>query len=105
MLDMQKGGASRFFYCGKAGVKEKNAGLPDGTENKHPTVKPVGLMEWLCRLTSTPSGGIVLDPFMGSGTTGIGCWLTGRSFVGIDQDEEYCNLANLRISNYPYRKD
>ena len=65
--------------------------------NKHCTVKPLKLMEYLCTLTKTPTGGIVLDPFMGSGTTGIACKLTGRDFIGIELDEEYFKIAEARI--------
>ena len=91
------GGASRFFYCAKASKKEKNLGLPEGMKNDHATVKPVSLMEHLCILTKTPTGGIVLDPFMGSGTTGVACVKTGRDFIGIDNDEHYFEIATKRI--------
>ena len=66
--------------------------------NHHPTVKPVELMRYLCRLTATPFGGVVLDPFMGSGTTGVACVLEGRRFVGIDLDPHYCAIAERRIA-------
>ena len=69
-------------------------------KNNHPTVKPLSLMEYLCRLTKTPTGGIVLDPFMGSGTTGIACKLTGRGFIGIEQDEYFFEIAKTRIENF-----
>lgn len=112
--------ASRFFYCAKANSKEKNAGLgdefevtrPDGRDetaaghfhekgiqpqkNSHPTVKPIDLMRWLCRLV-TPPGGTVLDPFTGSGTTGIAAHLEGFDFVGVEQDPEYIRIAEARI--------
>ena len=89
------GGASRFFYCSKASRSERTCG---GTvENRHPTVKPLALMEYLCNLTKTPTGGVVLDPFMGSGTTGMACINTGRDFIGIEQDEESFNTAKVRI--------
>jgi len=65
--------------------------------NIHPTVKPLSLMRYLCTLTKTPNGGIVLDPFMGSGTTGIACINTGRDFIGIEQDKEYCKIARARL--------
>ena len=68
------------------------------TSNHHPTVKPLALMEYLCTLTKTPTGGIVLDPFMGSGTTGIACRNTGRDFVGIEKESEYCEIAKARIT-------
>lgn len=96
------GGASRFFPCfryqKKASTKEKNAGLPEGFRNNHPTVKPVELMRWLVRLV-TPPGGLVLDPFMGSGTTGVACALEGFRFIGIDKDPESIETARFRISH------
>jgi len=88
--------ASRFFYCAKASRAERNAGL-EGT-NHHPTIKPLALMRYLVRLTKTPTGGIVLDPFMGSGTTGIACLLEGREFIGIEREEEYYAIAEKRIA-------
>jgi len=114
-----KGGASRFFYCAKASKAERNAGC-EGLEEKqvfgdnggtyqglsnskhassnfHPTVKPLKLMEYLCTLTKTPTGGTVLDPFMGSGTTGVACKNTGRDFIGIEREEEYLQIAKARI--------
>ena len=66
-------------------------------QNHHPTVKPIALMEYLVRLTKTPTGGIVLDPFMGSGTTGIACVNEGREFIGIEQSPEYMEIARRRI--------
>ena len=74
---------------------KKNPNLP--TKNFHPTVKPLALMQYLVRLTKTPTGGIVLDPFMGSGTTGMACVLENRDFIGIEMDEEYAEIAKLRI--------
>ena len=68
-------------------------------KNFHPTVKPVKLMQYLVRLV-TPPNGIVLDPFSGSGTTGIACKLEGINFVGIDITEEYCKIAESRIKNF-----
>jgi DNA modification methylase len=65
--------------------------------NHHPTVKPLALMQYLVRLTATPFGGVVLDPFMGSGTTGVACILEGRSFVGIEREAEYLEIARRRI--------
>lgn len=85
------GGASRFFYCAKASSSERGKG------NNHPTVKPLKLMEYLCLLTRTPKGGIVLDPFMGSGTTGLACRNTKRSFIGIEKSKEYFKIARRRI--------
>ena len=124
------GGASRFFYCAKANQKERNAGcdnLPlklnqnstygmqtdEGLRNNnrnpenrtreqrnnHPTVKPIDLMRYLCRLI-TPPEGIVLDPFMGSGTTGIAACLEGFNFVGIELDEDYLEIARHRIAHW-----
>jgi site-specific DNA-methyltransferase (adenine-specific) len=118
------GGASRFFYVAKAARSERDAGLngmealqiddsrePDApgannprnrggrkATNFHPTVKPVELMRYLCRLTATPTGGIVLDPFMGSGTTGVACVLEGREFIGIDKEAHYCAIAEQRLA-------
>ena len=126
-LDAQSGvanGASRFFYCAKASKAERNIGcegLPlqrhadrikeDGVggdnprnrsntlkQNFHPTVKPLSLMRYLVRLTATPTGGLVLDPYMGSGTTGMACVLEGRDFIGIEREPEYMTLAERRIA-------
>ena len=69
-------------------------------QNHHPTVKPIELMRYLVRLTKTPTGGVVLDPFMGSGTTGIACKLEGREFVGIEREAEYVEIAEKRIAHY-----
>lgn len=115
------GSAARFFYCAKASRTERNAGLAGwdkrplnwssgelspGTfqsentdrmvENYHPTVKPISLMRWLCRLV-TPPGGTVLDIFSGSGTTGCAAALEGFSFIGIDERQEYVDIAQARI--------
>jgi len=92
------GSASRFFYCAKASRSERNAGL-EGT-NHHPTIKPIELMRYLVRLTKTPTGGVVLDPFMGSGATGIACVLEGRDFIGIEREAEYVEIAEKRIAHY-----
>ena len=73
-------------------------------KNFHPTVKPVKLMQYLVRLI-TPPNGIVLDPFCGSGTTGIACKLEGFQFVGMEQDAEYCKIAEARIANYVEEKE
>lgn len=67
--------------------------------NNHPTIKPIKLMQYLVRLV-TPPNGVVLDPFMGSGTTGIACKLEGFDFVGMEQDENYHKIAQARIENY-----
>lgn len=118
------GGASRFFYCAKASRSERNAGLegmPEGDgrtmsggrfvsegrtvpngggprANHHPTVKPIALMRWLCRLV-TPPGGLVLDPFMGSGSTGVAALLEGFRFVGIEREPEYAEIARARLAH------
>ena len=118
------GSAARFFYCAKASKRDRNEGL-DGFEtrekrymatangtgetskgmeqftsqpsaNYHPTVKPTDLMRYLCRLI-TPPEGIVLDPFMGSGSTGKAAALEGFDFIGIDQSAEYVEIARARI--------
>lgn len=101
-----KGGASRFFknidnddcqeecrfqYVPKASKRER------GEYNNHPTVKPLRLLQWLARLTKTPTGGIVLDPFMGSGSTALACIKEGRKFIGIEKEEEYCEIVVKRI--------
>jgi len=67
-------------------------------QNHHPTVKPLDLMRYLCKLTKTPTGGIVLDPFMGSGTTGIAAIMEGREFIGIELDADYYEIAQRRIA-------
>jgi len=85
------GGASRFFYCSKASSAERGEG------NSHPTVKPLELLRYLVRLTKTPHGGLVFDPFMGSGSTGKAALLEGRGFVGIELEAEYFNIAKRRI--------
>lgn len=86
------GGASRFFYCAKPDRAERHLGV----RNTHPTVKPVELMRYLVRLVTPPSG-IVLDPFMGSGTTGIAALAEQRSFIGIERSAEYIEIARRRI--------
>lgn len=95
----EQSGASRYFmtfrYTPKASRRERDTGC---TKNTHPTVKPVTLMSWLLRLI-TPPCGIVLDMFMGSGTTGVAALLEGMNFIGIEQEEEYFSLAQLRLSS------
>lgn len=91
------GGSSRFFYCGKVSKSERNLGLPPGMQNKHPTIKPLKLMEYLCNLTKTPTGGVVLDPFMGSGTTGMAAKMSGRSFIGIELEKDFFEIAKQRV--------
>ncbi len=115
------GGASRFFYCAKVSRAERSAGLDafaardlnwssgdanpgsfqsEGTEraarNHHPTVKPIALMRWLIRLV-TPPGGLVVDPFMGSGSTGCAAALEGMRFLGIERETDYALIAEARI--------
>lgn len=68
--------------------------------NIHPTVKPLKLIEYLCKLTKTPTGGIVLDPFCGSGTTCIAAYKTGRKFIGFDREKEYCEIAEARVKHH-----
>lgn len=111
------GDAARFFYCAKASKKDRDEGLEgfelrragglsgrsDGTlgsvtmsKNTHPTVKPTDLMRYLVRLV-TPPGGIVLDPFMGSGSTGKAARLEGFRFIGCEMSAEYLDIARARI--------
>jgi site-specific DNA-methyltransferase (adenine-specific) len=85
------GSAARFFYCAKASKKDREEG------NTHPTVKPTDLMAYLCRLV-TPKGGTVLDPFMGSGSTGKAAMQEGFKFVGIERDAKYFDIAKKRLS-------
>jgi site-specific DNA-methyltransferase (adenine-specific) len=109
------GSAARFFYCAKASAKDRDEGVAgvaggmsgrrDGSmgsitmrKNTHPTVKPTDLMRYLCRLV-TPPGGIVLDPFMGSGSTGKAAILEGFQFIGIERETEYLAIAEARISH------
>lgn len=122
-----KGGASRFFYIAKASKWERNFGLDDFEDkrfsaygydvglgekaegmfkdrnpikkNIHPTVKPIKLMQYLVRMI-TPPNGIVLDPFAGSGTTGIACKIDGFNFVGLELSEEYTEIAKQRIDSF-----
>jgi DNA modification methylase len=86
------GSAARFFYCAKASKRDRDEG------NNHPTVKPTDLMRYLCRLV-TPPDGTVLDPFMGSGSTGKAAVLEGFRFIGIEREEEYCEIAKARIKH------
>lgn len=127
--DKTKHGASRFFYCAKASKSERNFGceemeeklnskmfrnanntsdkISDGFErfdtlpskNNHPTVKPIKLMEYLIKLVSKENS-IVLDPFTGSGTTGIACVKLNRQFIGFEKEEEYVKIAEARIKPY-----
>ncbi len=118
------GGASRFFYTAKASRREREAGLegmPKGdggiknasgrgfsegdpyatikTANNHPTVKPIALMRWLCRLV-TPPNGLVLDPFNGSGSTGCAAVLEGFRYLGAELDADYVEIARKRIAHW-----
>lgn len=89
------GGASRFFYCAKTSKSERNAGLD--TPSSHPTVKPKKLMSYLINMI-TPPGGTVLDPFMGSGSTGVACAEKGFQFIGIEKELDYFQIAEKRIA-------
>lgn len=84
-------GAQRFFYSAKASKADRGEG------NVHPTVKPTDLMRYLCRLV-TPPGGVVLDPFMGSGSTGKAAHLEGFKFVGIEREKDYFEIAKRRVT-------
>jgi len=88
--DAGSGSAARFFYTAKASREDR------GADNTHPTVKPTDLMRYLCRLV-TPPGGTVLDPFMGSGSTGKAAVLEGFKFVGIEREADYLAIAEARI--------
>lgn len=116
------GSAARFFYCAKTSKRDRNEGcegLPIGSpvesgrstpaegrksavgaprSNHHPTVKPTDLMRYCVKLV-TPPGGVVLDPFMGSGSTGKAAMLEGMNFIGVDLDPEYLRIADSRISH------
>jgi site-specific DNA-methyltransferase (adenine-specific) len=83
---------SKYFYCAKASKKDRE------DYNNHPTVKPTELMRYLIRLV-TPKDGTVLDPFMGSGSTGKAAVLEGFDFIGIELSEDYLNIAKSRIEN------
>ena len=85
-----------FLYCSKVTKKDRLEGCSVENGNRHPTVKPVNLCRWLCRL-ATPPGGVVLDPFAGSGSTGKGALMEGFSFYGIEKEEEYCRIAGDRL--------
>lgn len=112
-------GASRFFYCAKASKRDRDEGLEgfarstvgDGApavaenprlrntierQNTHPTVKPTDLMRYLCRLV-TPPGGLIVDPFTGSGSTGKAARLEGFEFLGFELDPDYAAIATARI--------
>jgi len=84
------GSAARFFYCSKASKRDRG-------ENNHPTVKNTRLMRWLCRLV-TPPGGVVLDPFAGSGSTGVACAKEGFLFIGCEKDATHARIASKRFA-------
>jgi DNA modification methylase len=86
------GGASRFFYTAKASKSDRGHG------NDHPTVKPTELMKYLCTLTTTPTGGIVLDPFAGSGTTLVAARECGRPSIGIELEAAHCAIIVKRLA-------
>src|SRR5690606_34642975 len=94
-IEYESGGASRFFYVAKASRSERTMG--GKVENNHPTVKPIKLMRYLCRLI-TPPGGIILDPFAGSGTTLIATVQEGFNVIGIEREPEYCNIIRQRMA-------
>lgn len=97
---------SRFFYNAKTSRKEREAGLPQGDKraNVHPTVKPIELMRYLVRMV-TPPQGTVLDPFMGSGSTGCACALEGVDFVGVEREAEYHRIAEQRIAHWSTQRE
>jgi hypothetical protein len=86
------GSAARFFYCAKANARDRWG-------SRHPTVKPVELMKWLVPFV-TPKNGLVLDPFAGSGTTGVAALATGRKAILVERDEAYCADIRERIAHY-----
>ena len=85
------GSAARFFYCAKASKKDRGEG------NNHPTVKPIALMEWLVKLVTPQRGGVVLDPFAGSGTTLVACERLGFDSIGIEREAEYVEIIKRRL--------
>ena len=90
-----EGSAARYFYCPKVSKSERNNST---VKNNHPTVKPQKLMQYLCRMV-TPKGGIVLDMFMGSGSTGMAAKDEGFDFIGIEKEKEYFKIAEARIES------
>ncbi len=91
---------SKFFYASKVGTNERNLYLPDGMVNNHPALKPISLCRYLTKLV-TPSGGTVLDPFMGSGSMGIGAMHEGFNYVGIELQKDYFDLSQIRLGSMP----
>lgn len=92
----ETGTAARFFYCAKASRSERTCN--GEIENNHPTVKPLAVVEYLVKLTMMPTGGVVFDPFLGSGTTAVAAKKLGRHFFGCDISEEYIAMANKRLA-------
>lgn len=110
---------SRLFLCAKASKAEREAGCealplqPDRLysrpavrirHNIHPTVKPLALMRWLVAL-ATPPGGVVLDPFAGSASTGIAAVLESRPFLGIEREAGYINIASARLTHWAHEAE
>jgi site-specific DNA-methyltransferase (adenine-specific) len=91
-FEANSGSAARFFYCAKASRSER------GKDNTHPTVKPLALMRYLVRLV-TPPGGLVLDPFAGSGTTLLAARLEGAAAIGVELDEKHCEIIARRLDD------
>ena len=89
-----RGGASRFFYTAKASRADRST---NGANNTHPTVKPTDLMRWLVRLV-TPPGGVVLDPFAGSGSTLVAARAEGFRAIGIEREQQYADIIAARLS-------
>jgi DNA modification methylase len=127
IYDSSEGNASRFFYCAKASKSERNAGCDglldkervnyggfhseegllnngrnpenrNSNKNNHPTVKPIALMEYLVKLVSR-EGAIILDPFAGSGSTGVACKNTNRDYILIERENDYIPIINARLKN------
>ena len=89
--------------AGSAGLDNPRAGAgrtADRVKNHHPTVKPIGVMRWLCKLTGGQPGSVILDPFMGSGTTGCAAVLEGFDFIGIEREPEYMQICEARIRHH-----
>jgi len=95
-VDDLYGSVARLFYCAKASNSDRGKG------NNHPTVKPIDLMRYLIRLVC-PVGSVVLDPFMGSGTTGKAALEEGMEFIGIEQSAEYMDVSKKRLTNVAYQ--
>jgi len=92
------------IVSGSEGTAGKYGSAKAKAANNHPTVKPIKLMQYLTRLI-TPKGGTVLDPYMGSGTTGIACKKEGFEFIGIELDEDYFEIAKVRIEKLEYQHE